>query len=86
MEIGEIIGYLVIGAVVGPLARLLVPGKDPMSIVMTVVAGIIGALLGGLVFAQWITPDNTGVPWIASVLGAVLVVLVLRMMRSSRTA
>lgn len=86
MDIGEILLYIVIGAVVGPLARLLVPGKDPMSVVMTVVAGIIGALLGGLLFAQYITPDNTGIPWIASVVGAVLVVLVLRMMRRSRTA
>jgi uncharacterized membrane protein YeaQ/YmgE (transglycosylase-associated protein family) len=86
MDIGEILLYLVIGAVVGPLARLLVPGKDPMSVVMTVVAGIIGALIGGLVFAQWITPDNQGIPWIAATVGAVLVVLVLRMLRRSRTA
>lgn len=86
MGIGEIIGYFVVGAIVGPIARLLVPGDDPMSIVQTVVAGAVGALLGGLVFAQWITPDNTGVPWIASVVGAIVVVLVLRLIRRSRTA
>jgi len=84
--IGEILGYFVVGAIVGPLARLMLPGKDPMSIVLTVVAGAIGALLGGLLFAQYITPDNEGVPWIASILGAVLVVLVIRMMRRSRAA
>ncbi|HKX76735.1 MAG TPA: GlsB/YeaQ/YmgE family stress response membrane protein [Acidimicrobiia bacterium] len=83
MSIGEIIGYFIVGAIVGPLARLLVPGKDPMGVVQTIVAGAVGALLGGLVFSGWITPDNQGVPWIASIIGAVLVVLVLRLVRRS---
>ncbi|MDP3983942.1 MAG: GlsB/YeaQ/YmgE family stress response membrane protein [Acidimicrobiia bacterium] len=86
MGIGEIIGYFIVGAIVGPIARVLVPGKDPMSVVQTVVAGAVGALLGGMVFSQWITPNNNGIPWIASVAGAVLVVLFFRLIRRSQAS
>jgi uncharacterized membrane protein YeaQ/YmgE (transglycosylase-associated protein family) len=85
VDIGDILLYILVGAIVGPIARFAVPGKDPMSIVMTVVLGAIGAFLGGWLFAQYITPDNAGVPWIAAVLGAVLLVLVYRLVNRART-
>lgn len=85
MDIGDILLYILVGAIVGPIARFAVPGKDPMSIVMTVVLGAVGAFLGGWLFAQYITPDNAGVPWIAAVLGAVLLVLVYRLVNRART-
>jgi uncharacterized membrane protein YeaQ/YmgE (transglycosylase-associated protein family) len=86
VDIGDILLYILVGAIVGPLARFAVPGKDPMSIVMTVVLGAVGAFLGGWLFAQYITPDNAGVPWIAAVLGAVVLVLLYRLVTRSRTA
>jgi uncharacterized membrane protein YeaQ/YmgE (transglycosylase-associated protein family) len=77
MTIGEVFGFLLIGCIVGPLARFIVPGDDPMPIWMTIVLGAIGAFLGGWLLAEVITPDNEGVPWIAAILaGAALVVLV----------
>jgi len=79
-----IIGYIIVGCIIGPLARLLVPGEDPMPWWATILVGIGGALIGGLLFEEIITPDNSGVPWIASVLGAVLLVLGLRFVRSRR--
>jgi uncharacterized membrane protein YeaQ/YmgE (transglycosylase-associated protein family) len=82
----EILGYLLLGLIVGPLARLLVPGRDPMGIAQTVIIGGLGSLLGGLVFQQWITPNNNGIPWIAAILGAVVLVVIVRLMRRSRTA
>jgi uncharacterized membrane protein YeaQ/YmgE (transglycosylase-associated protein family) len=85
VDIGDILLYILVGAIVGPIARFAVPGKDPMSIVMTVVLGAIGAFLGGWLFAQYITPDNAGVPWIAAVLGAVLLVLVYRLVIRARS-
>ncbi len=45
--IGFIIGLIVIGLVAGALARLLVPGRDPMSIGATIVLGIVGSFVGG---------------------------------------
>ena len=76
----EFLGYLLVGVIVGPIARLLVPGEDPMPWWMTILVGAVGALLGGWL-AETITPDNQGVPWIASIVGAVVVVLALRLIR-----
>lgn len=80
----EFLGYLLIGVIVGPIARLLIPGEDPMPWWMTILVGAIGALIGGWL-AQYITPDNEGVPWIASVLGAAVLVAALRLVRSGST-
>ena len=45
--IGIIIGAIITGIIVGALARLVLPGKQNISIVMTIVVGIVGALVGG---------------------------------------
>jgi uncharacterized membrane protein YeaQ/YmgE (transglycosylase-associated protein family) len=50
--IGEIIAVIVIGIVAGYLGRLLLPGRDPMGFVQTVVFGIIGALVGYFIFTS----------------------------------
>ncbi|GAA4089929.1 hypothetical protein [Actinomadura miaoliensis] len=44
-----ILWFIVIGAVIGALARLLVPGRNPMGILLTILVGIAGAILGGMV-------------------------------------
>jgi len=80
----EILGYLLVGVILGPIARFLVPGEDPMPWWMTILVGAIGAFLGGIL-AQYITPDNEGVPWIAAVVGAILLVLALRLVRRPAT-
>jgi len=43
------IGWLIIGLVAGALARLLVPGRQPMGIVMTMVLGLVGSIVGGAI-------------------------------------
>ena len=48
--VGEIISAIVIGIIAGYLGRLLLPGRDPMGFVQTVVFGIVGALIGWAVF------------------------------------
>jgi len=48
--VGEIIAAIVIGIIAGYLGRLLLPGRDPMGFVQTVVFGIIGALVGYFLF------------------------------------
>ena len=45
--LGFIIFLLVVGAIAGFLARLIVPGRDPMGVVATIVLGIIGSFIGG---------------------------------------
>jgi len=64
---------LIIGLIVGAIARLLVPGPTPMGLLGTAAAGIAGAvgaaIVGRLVWGPLYTPG-----WIASVLGAMVVV------------
>jgi uncharacterized membrane protein YeaQ/YmgE (transglycosylase-associated protein family) len=81
MTIGMAIGFLLVGCVVGPVARFIVPGEDPMPIWMTILVGAVGAFLGGWFLAEVLTPDNDGVPWIASIIGAALLVVLLRLVR-----
>jgi uncharacterized membrane protein YeaQ/YmgE (transglycosylase-associated protein family) len=50
--VGEIIAAIVIGIIAGYLGRLLLPGRDPMGFVQTVIFGIIGALVGYFLFTS----------------------------------
>jgi uncharacterized membrane protein YeaQ/YmgE (transglycosylase-associated protein family) len=81
--IGNIIAALVIGIIAGYLGRLLLPGRDPMGFVGTVIAGILGALVGYFVFTGLLgIGDNDkfdlgGI--VGSVIGTMIVLLIWRM-------
>lgn len=65
---GEFLGILIwgllAGIIIGPLARLVLPGKQNISLPMTIVVGAVGAILGGLI-AQWLGVGETdGIDWI----------------------
>jgi uncharacterized membrane protein YeaQ/YmgE (transglycosylase-associated protein family) len=79
--IGFIIAMIIIGIVAGYLARLLVPGRDPMSFVQTAVLGIVGSFVGG--FLGYVLFDKdvaegglqaSGI--VGSVIGAVIALLI----------
>jgi uncharacterized membrane protein YeaQ/YmgE (transglycosylase-associated protein family) len=70
-----IIGFLLLGLVAGAIARFLVPGRDPMGWVGTLVLGCVGSLLGGFL-AKALFNDSDGVGLIGSVIGAVIALLV----------
>ena len=74
ITIGSILIYIIAGAIIGALARLIVPGKQSISILVTVVLGIVAAIIGGILW-QAIFPDNDGIAWIGSIIVAVLLVL-----------
>jgi len=80
ITLGTIVLYIVIGAVIGVLARFLVPGDDPMGIVWTIVLGIVGALIGGWLAGE-IFAETEGIDWIASIVVAVVLVLLYRVTR-----
>jgi uncharacterized membrane protein YeaQ/YmgE (transglycosylase-associated protein family) len=84
----EIIWFVIIGLVVGGLARLAVPGRDPMGLLSTLLLGVAGALLGGFVLALITTGELALVPagWIGSVIGAVILLLIARATRKSVVA
>lgn len=72
-----IIGTIVIGLIVGLLARFIHPGKDNMGIVMTIVLGIVGALLARFIGqAVGFYGPNENAGFIAATLGAILVLVI----------
>ena len=70
----DLLAWLVIGLVAGALARLLVPGRDPMGLLATLVLGLVGAFVGG-VLAEALFDDSDGVSLFGSTVGAVIVLL-----------
>jgi uncharacterized membrane protein YeaQ/YmgE (transglycosylase-associated protein family) len=78
-SIGTILLYILVGAVIGIIARLLVPGTGGMSWLLTLVIGIVGALIGGYLW-EAIFGEQEGIAWIGSIIVAALLVwLVTRM-------
>ena len=75
----SVISWIVFGGIVGAIARLLVPGQQAMSMLMTIGLGIVGSFVGGAI--SWLifgTPTGNINPagWIMSIVGAIIVVLV----------
>jgi uncharacterized membrane protein YeaQ/YmgE (transglycosylase-associated protein family) len=59
-----VIFALVVGTVIGGLARLLLPGKQNMSFAATIGVGFVAALIGGLVAEAFGLADTDGIDWI----------------------
>ena len=81
--LGFIITLIIIGAIAGFLARLIVPGRDPMGVVATIVLGIVGSFVGGFLGYVLFHHDASqgalqpsGI--IGSIIGAIIVLLVYR--------
>lgn len=70
MTIEGIIGAIVIGAIIGVLGRLLLPGKQDIPIWLTVVVGIVAALVGTAVVGS--LRDTDGVDWVELIVQVVL--------------
>ena len=70
-----LIGFLILGLVAGALARLLVPGRDPMGWLGTLVLGVIGSFVGGFL-AKALFNDNDGVGLLGAVVGSVIALLI----------
>ena len=85
MESYGIIGWIVIGGIAGAIAKMLMPGRDPGGCIVTIILGIVGALLaGGIGHAVgWYKP-NEGAGFIAAIVGAFLILLVYRVIVAGR--
>jgi len=77
-----ILGWIVFGLVVGALAKLVMPGKDPGGWIVTTLLGIVGALIGGFL-GRLLGLYETGEPagFVGAFLGAVLVLWIYRKTR-----
>lgn len=76
-HIGSLIGWIVFGLIVGAIARLLIPGRDPMGWIATILLGIVGSVVGGMIaFALrlGIAPYQPA-GWIFSIIGGIVALL-----------
>jgi len=74
-----ILAWIVFGLVVGIIAKLLIPGRDPGGFIVTILIGIAGALLGGFIgrsMGFYGATESAG--WLMSIGGAILLLLLYR--------
>ncbi|MFE7816421.1 GlsB/YeaQ/YmgE family stress response membrane protein [Streptomyces sp. NBRC 110035] len=64
MEIDGIISAIVIGIVIGVLGRLVVPGRQRIGVLWTIIVGIIAALIGSAIATAFGVADTKGVDWV----------------------
>jgi uncharacterized membrane protein YeaQ/YmgE (transglycosylase-associated protein family) len=76
-----ILSWILFGLVVGVIAKLMMPGRDPGGFIVTILLGVAGALFGGFIGrAMGFYGENQGAGWIMSILGAILLLAIYRMM------
>lgn len=81
-----ILGWILFGLIVGALAKLVMPGRDPGGIIVTMLLGIAGAVLGGFVGrALGLYGPGEAAGFIMSFIGAVLLLWIYRMVIARRT-
>jgi uncharacterized membrane protein YeaQ/YmgE (transglycosylase-associated protein family) len=75
----EIIGFIVFGLVVGVIAKLLMPGRDPGGLFVTAGIGMVGALIGGVI-GRFILGRGEAYTagWIMSIVGALILLFLYR--------
>jgi uncharacterized membrane protein YeaQ/YmgE (transglycosylase-associated protein family) len=84
-----ILGWIVLGLLAGAIAKAILPGDDPGGIFMTMVIGIVGAIVGGLIASALDIGDldeffDIGT-WAIAIAGSLLLLLVYRMLVGRRT-
>jgi uncharacterized membrane protein YeaQ/YmgE (transglycosylase-associated protein family) len=74
------ISTLIVGLIVGAIAKLLMPGRDPGGFIVTMIIGVVGAFLASFIgrAVGWYG-EGDGAGWIASIIGAMLLLWIYRM-------
>jgi uncharacterized membrane protein YeaQ/YmgE (transglycosylase-associated protein family) len=83
-----ILGWIVLGLLAGAIAKAILPGDDPGGIIVTMLIGIAGAILGGLIASALDIGDldeffDIGT-WLIAIAGAILLLLIYRMLVGNR--
>jgi uncharacterized membrane protein YeaQ/YmgE (transglycosylase-associated protein family) len=81
----ELLGTLIVGLVVGAIAKFIMPGRDPGGIIVTMLIGVAGAFIAGFLGRQlgWYG-EGEGAGWIASIIGAILLLFLYRLFTGRR--
>jgi uncharacterized membrane protein YeaQ/YmgE (transglycosylase-associated protein family) len=80
-----VLGWIIFGVIVGAIAKLMMPGRDPGGFIITMALGIVGALLGGFIgrsLGMYGPNQSAGV--FMSIIGAVVVLFIYRMLVGRR--
>ena len=82
----NILWMIIFGAIVGAIAKLVMPGRDPGGIIVTIILGILGSIVGGFVIGALLPGRSASDPagWIGSILGAVLLLWIYRLVVARR--
>ena len=76
-----ILSWIVFGLVIGFIAKLLMPGRDPGGFIVTILLGIAGALVGGFIGrAMGFYGPGQSAGWLMSILGAIILLALYRML------
>ena len=81
-----VLGWIVFGLIVGALAKLVMPGRDPGGIIVTIILGIVGAVFGGWIGrAVGLYGPDQAAGFVMSFLGAVVLLAIYRMIVRRKT-
>ncbi|GAA2744653.1 transglycosylase [Terrabacter aerolatus] len=75
--VSTIIGAIIVGAIIGALGRLILPGKQNISIVVTILIGIVANVIVTFVVRQLGYSNNGGIAWIPLILGAIVAAIII---------
>jgi len=79
------LGWIIFGLIVGIIAKLLMPGRDPGGFIITILLGIAGAMVGGFIGrALGFYGPNQGAGFVMSVIGAILLLVLYRFLGHRR--
>ncbi len=83
----HILWIIIIGLVAGAVAKLIMPGKDPGGLLITILLGIAGSLLANFLgrLIGWYKPGESG-GFIAAIIGAVILLLIYRLLKKKPAA
>lgn len=78
----HLLWYIIVGLIVGLIARFLVPGADSMGIIWTIIVGIVGSIIGGFIARLFSKPPPGSkfhtAGFLLSILGAIILLVILR--------
>ena len=82
----HLIGQIVFGLIVGVIAKFIMPGKDPGGFIVTAIVGMVGSLIGTFIGRALWGGAGYESGWITSILGAVLLLWIYRMIKGKASA
>lgn len=78
-----ILGWIVLGLVAGAIAKLIMPGNDPGGFIVTILLGIVGAIIGGFIgkaiFGRGLETFWNLQTWVAAIIGSLILLMIYRL-------